>query len=111
MNSNAQTISRIKKLIDSISPSTRLAVWGTGNHTSRLLGATSLAEKNIIKFYDSDNKKYNYRVLGKKVEKFERYDIESGAVEAILISAYAAQDAIKAAIEKANVDVEIITLY
>jgi hypothetical protein len=111
MKSNEKVISRVREIINSILPSTKLAVWGTGNHTSRLLGATTLSEKNIIKFYDSDSKKYNHQILGKNIEKFDPHNIESGEIDAILISAYTAQKAIKDIIDKCDLNVQVITLY
>ena len=66
MNNSAIEFKKIETIIDTISNDERLAIWGTGAHTSRLLAMTNLASKNIIKFYDSDIKKKGKIMLGKK---------------------------------------------
>jgi hypothetical protein len=75
------------------------------------LDSTALSEKNIVEFCDSGDKKYRYSILDKKIEKFNPNDVESGMVDTILISAYAAQDLIKKIIERYNVKCNVITLY
>ncbi|MCL2181934.1 MAG: class I SAM-dependent methyltransferase [Chitinispirillia bacterium] len=92
---------KIIMAIDGINGDIRLAVWGTGHHTSRLLGMTSLKDKNIIKFYDSDIKKQGIEYHGRKILPFDPADVESGEVDMILISSYVAQRAIE----------EILTSY
>lgn len=51
-------LNNIKMSIDKINKDKRLAVWGTGHHASMLLANTSLINKNIVKVYDSDERKW-----------------------------------------------------
>ncbi|MGL4108638.1 class I SAM-dependent methyltransferase [Clostridium sp. LP20] len=102
---------QIKALIDKIDDNAKLAVWGTGNHTSKLLGETSLSEKNIVKFYDSDTKKQVYRMMDRNIEKFNPEDITKGEIDTILISTYVFQEEIKEYIDNFNIKCNVITLY
>lgn len=110
MLESAELIQKAEDVISQID-SSKLAVYGTGSHTSKLLGMTSLAEKNIVKYYDSDWKKEGLSILGKPITRFDKKDIESGLVDTILISTFASEKVIKAFIEDQGLDVTIITLY
>jgi hypothetical protein len=102
---------RINNIIESIDDKINLAVWGTGHHTSRLLGISNLGKKSIIKFYDSDERKRNVIFYNKNITPFDPNDIKSKIVDTILISSYVAQEAIKNMIEKCGVKCNYITLY
>jgi hypothetical protein len=86
---------KINEIIDNIDNNENIAVWGTGHHTSRLLGMTGLKDKNIVKFYDSDTRKDGVRYYGREISKFDPIDIKSGRTKTILISTYVAQNAIE----------------
>jgi hypothetical protein len=86
---------KINEIIDNIGDDKRIAVWGTGHHTSRLLGMTSLKDKNIIRFYDSDTRKSGVKYYGREILPFDPADIKSGDIETVLISTYVAQNAIE----------------
>lgn len=111
ISSSEKEFDRIKEIIDNIDNKAKMAVWGTGNHTSRLLGETSLLKKNIVKFYDSDVKKNKYKMIGKDIEKFNLDDILAGKVDTILISTYVFQDEINNYINSLGIKCNVITLY
>lgn len=69
MRNSKKEFSRIESIIATITNEEKLAIWGIGAHTSRLLAMTNLASKNIIKFYDSDIKKKGMTMLGKKYSR------------------------------------------
>lgn len=104
---------RIRELIDNIGDNEKLAIWGTGAHTSKLLSMTSLASKNIVKFYDSDKKKQLLTMLGKEIESFSKNDIENGEIETILISSFGSERIIRNSIENECIKVpfKVICLY
>jgi hypothetical protein len=102
---------RINTIIDDIEDDKKLAVWGTGHHTSRLLGMSNLCKKNIVKFYDSDLRKKNSSYFNRNISPFNPLDIMNGIVETILISTYVAQQAIIKNIEKSNSNCNYIKLY
>ncbi len=111
--SNTEKVKRIQAVINTISDKEKLAVWGTGEHTSKLLAMTDLPSKNIIKFYDSDRKKRNMTMLGRQIQPFEPEDLESGEIETILISTYSSEKSISKYIEeqKINRKFRVIKLY
>lgn len=102
---------KIEEKINNIRSNAKLAVWGTGSHTSRLLGMTSLLSKNIVKFYDSDEKKHDFKIGNKEITSFQKSDIVNKYVDTILISTYSAENSIKSFLKEQNIDVEIISLY
>lgn len=106
-------LERINRIIDSISDREKLAVWGTGTHTYRLLGMTKLGNKNIVKFYDSDKKKQGLTMLGKKIQPFDIADLKRGEVETIFISSFGSEDAIRECINREHILVpyKVIGLY
>lgn len=111
---NESIFETISKKIDSIK-SDKLAVWGTGSHTSKLLGMTNLSDKNIVKYYDSDRKKHEFSILDKPITAFDIQDVRNGLVDTILVSSFASEMTIKKVIEEVLSeelgDIEIITLY
>jgi Zn-finger nucleic acid-binding protein len=86
---------RINTIIDGIDDHKRIAIWGTGHHTSRLLGMTNLKKKNIIKFYDSDVRKRGIEFFNRKIQIFNPADLETREIETIIISTFVAQKAIE----------------
>lgn len=110
INESKKTFKRIEKKIDMIK-SKKLAVWGTGSHTSRLLGQTNLKYKNIIKFYDSDKKKHNYKMVEKEITEFKIDDIKNNIVDTILISTFCGEKSIKKYLNDLDLNIDIILLY
>ena len=108
---NTKELETIKKKIDLIPKKERLAIWGTGHHVSMLLANTSLHEKNIVKFYDSDDKKHKYTMLEKEIVSFNPKDIESGEVEGIFIGTYVFQEAIYGILKQYHKQCHIYKLY
>lgn len=104
-------LERIKRIISTIDKNKKLAIWGTGHHASMLMANTSLMEKNIVKVYDSDEKKQGCPFGACKIEKFNEEDIVNKKVELILIATYTAQKAILNILKKCDKEVQIITLY
>ena len=102
---------RIDDRIKKIDRQERLAVWGVGHHISMLLANTDLINKNIVRVYDSDRRKHHHKVCDVPVTAFSPDDISSGAVDAILITTYTAQRAIKNFIDRQNLRCKIFTLY
>lgn len=104
-------LQKIKEIIDNINDDDKLAVWGVGNHTARLLGMTNLKNKNIVKFYDSDIKKHKYRVLNKEITSFNVEDILQNKVDKVLISSYVSQNVINNVLKENVPNEKIIKLY
>jgi predicted transcriptional regulator len=102
---------KINNIIDRINDKMKLAVWGTGHHTSRLLGSSSLCRKNIVKFYDSDIRKNGMLYFNRNITPFNPEDIKNGEVESILVSTYVAQNAIVDMIKNSNINCNYVTLY
>lgn len=110
---NSEKVKRIQAIVDTITAEEKLAVWGTGEHTSKLLAMTDLPCKNIVKFYDSDIKKKGMSMLGKKIQPFDVKDIEDDVVDTILISTYSSEKSIKKYVDSLKIEKEfrIILLY
>jgi hypothetical protein len=96
--------------IDTITTN-RLAVWGTGNTSSRLIANSELRYKNIVKFYDSDIRKKDTLFFNKKITPFNPVDIEQGEVDTILIASYVFQEEIFSIIKKSGVACTIIRVF
>lgn len=111
ISSSEKEFEKVKEIIDNIDDKAKTAIWGTGHHTSRLLGETSLLKKNIIKFYDSDVRKNKFKMIGRNIEKFNVEDILKGRVDTILISTYVFQEQIKDYLYNMDIKCNIITLY
>ena len=101
----------VREKINRIPKEERLALWGIAHHVSMLLANTSLAEKNIVRVYDSDAKKRGIKVNGLPIQPFNLEDVLSGEVESILITTYTAQKAILRAIDKMNLPCKVYKLY
>lgn len=108
---NERALVSLQKRINDIPNDIPLAVWGTGHHVSMLLSNTSLAQKNIKKFYDSDNRKYRYTMLGKKITNFSLKDIETKEVCGIIIGSYIFQEEIEKKIINYGAKCPIFKLY
>jgi hypothetical protein len=102
---------RVNKIIDKIDDKVRLGVWGTGHHTSRLLGNSSLKRKNIIKFYDSDIRKKDMSYFNKSISSFNPDDIINEKIDSVLISTYVAQQKVLNVLRKNDIDCNYIMLY
>ena len=111
LNENEVILNQISKKIDAIPNNEKLALWGIAHHASMLLANTNLAQKNIVRAYDSDKRKTGLKVLDIPITPFEIDDINSGEVESILITTYTAQNSILKAIEKMNLSCKIYKLY
>lgn len=101
----------IKEKIDNINDEKKIAVWGTGSHTSRLVGMTNLMDKNVVKFYDSDTKKHQFKFKGLDICPFDVRDIENGSVDTIIISTFCGEQSIFEYIKSFDVDVDIVGFY
>jgi SAM-dependent methyltransferase len=102
---------KIKSKINIIPPEKKIAVWGTGSHTSRLLGMTNLFKRNIVKFYDSDVKKQQFTLLGKEITAFNEDDIKDGVVDTIVVSTFSGEKSILDFIKTLDVNVDVVSLY
>lgn len=108
---NKLELERVKAYIDEIDCGERLAVWGTGHHVSMLLANTSLADKNIVLFYDSDIRKHAYRMQGREVKAFEESDIKEGRIDSIFIGTFVAQRQIMKILDPYKDRCKIYQLY
>lgn len=97
--------------INSIPSNLKLAIWGVGHHASMLLANTNLCEKNIIRVYDSDKRKSGLKFADKKIQPFNRKDVDTGQIDAILLTTYTAQKAILKYIKSQDIQCPVITLY
>jgi hypothetical protein len=110
LNRSIENDKKINTVINGIDNATKIAVWGTGHHTSRLLGMTGLKDKNIIKFYDSDARKNGAEYYGRKIQPFDPADMENGDVETVLVSSFVAQKAIENVLIRHGIE-NFIKLY
>jgi hypothetical protein len=101
----------IEEKINAIPSGAKVAVWGTGSHTSRLLGMTGLLKKNIVKFYDSDIKKQQFTINEIKISEFCIDDLKNGLVDVILVSTFSGEKSILDFIKTLDVNVDVVSLY
>jgi hypothetical protein len=111
LTSSKINFKKIEQKVDSIQDNSKIAVWGTGSHTSRLLGMTNLLDKNIVKFYDSNKKKHQFEILNKKITFFDENDIINGVIDTIVISTFSGEKEILKYINSLNVNVNVVALY
>ena len=111
LRENEILLQKVSAKIDLIPPNEKLALWGVGNHLHKLLASTNLVEKNIVRLYDSDKHKRGFKVAGIPITPFDKQDVLSGEVEAILITTYTAQRTISKIIERMNLPCKIYKLY
>lgn len=111
INDSENLLAEVRKRIAEIDEKKKLAIWGTGHHVSMLLANTDLLDKNIVKVYDSDRRKYGQKLNGCEIGAFSENDIIQGNVQAILLATYTAQDALEKILETYQNKVEVIKLY
>ena len=111
LNQSYEKFEKFKEKIDAIDANAKLAIWGTGSHTSRLLGMTNLAHKNIVKFYDSDPKKQGFTMLGKSITAFNADDINNKFVDTILVSTRCGEESIRDFLSYQPFDIKLVTFY
>lgn len=111
LKKNAEALDKLRKVIDRIPRDERLAVWGSGHHASMLLANTSLSEKNIVKVYDSDERKHVYTFHGIKITSFDRNDIYDKKIDAVLVATYTAQKAVSKILDSYKKICRIYYLY
>lgn len=99
LDKNRKELEKLRRRMDAIPEDERLAVWGTGHHASMLLANTSLPQKQIVKVYDSDKRKYQYTFHGLPICGFDQEDIYQKRIDAVLIATYTAQKAIRRILE------------
>ena len=111
ISSSRVGLEKVRRIIDSIPNNTKLAVWGVGHHAAMLLANTSLAQKRIVRVYDSDIRKYHLSFAGIRLSSFQGDDVLSGNVEAILLTTYTAQKAISEYLIRTGIRCKIYCLY
>ena len=112
LEKSKSALEEVGRTIDAIPSGLPIAVWGTGHHVSMLLRNTNLGKKNIIKFYDSDNRKQKYTMHGRPIEGFDPNDVETGKIQGIVVGTYIFQEVIGQTIrDQCGDDCEIINLY
>lgn len=102
---------RIAEIIEKIPSNRKLAVWGTGHHASMLLANTDLKEKNIVRVWDSDERKWGEKMANINISPFSEKDIESRQVEAVLLATYTAQKSLEKILIDGEYNIEFIKLY
>lgn len=108
---HVRELEMVKRKIDAIPREEPIAVWGTGHHVSMLLANSSLTDKNIVKFYDTDVKKHKYTMFSRQITSFAPEDIECGDVQGILVGSYVFQDVLAGILEPYREKCNIYTLY
>lgn len=111
IDKNIIALNELKRVIAQIPKDKKLAVWGTGHHASMLLANTSLAEKNIVRVYDSDVRKHVYTFNGVSISSFNESDIYDKKIDCILVATYTAQKAIRKILDKYKNICELYYLY
>ncbi len=104
-------VEKLNKIIDGIPDKVKLGIWGIGHHASMLLANTSLAQKHIVRVYDSDIRKSGIIFAGCEITVFSEEDIILGEVEALLITTYTAQKASQRHLEKLSLPCKTFYLY
>ena len=102
---------RIYEIIENIPNEKKLAVWGTGHHASMLLANTSLKEKNIVRVWDSDERKWGEKMANVEISPYNGVDIEKKKVEVVLLATYTAQKSLERILVDGEYSIEIIKLY
>ena len=111
LHENEILLQHVRKKIDLIPADEKLALWGISNHAAKLLANTSLADKKIVRVYDSDKRKHGFKIMNLPITPFDKEDVLSGEVDAILITTYTAQRAISKAVESMNLPCKVHKLY
>ena len=101
----------ICKKIDSIKGDKKIALWGIGNTAARILGATNLGKKNIVRAYDSDKRKHGIYFAGVEITAFDENDIKNGLIDTVIITSCTAQKALSEILNKYKNEINIVTLF
>lgn len=110
ISENKKELLKVASNIDKIPDDVRIAVYGTGHHTSMLLKNTSLGKKNIIKFYDSDSRKYKYTMHDREITAFSVEDLDANDIQGIVIGSYIFEKSISDIIRQVS-DIRIYRIY
>ena len=111
IESSKNRMSYVCEKIDSIPDSEKLVVWGTGHLTSMLLANTSLDQKSIVKYYDSDIRKKGTEYNGRLITPFDLNDIEEKNIDSVLIGSYVYQQEIFNLLEPYKDKIKIYKLF
>lgn len=111
LNENEILLQAVREKIDKIPSDEKLALWGIAHHVGLLLANTNLESKNIVRAYDSNKRRQGFKIAGVTVTPFNADDVISGAVDAILITSYTAQNAISKVIDSMNLPCKVYKLY
>lgn len=111
LNENEILLQAVREKIDKIPSDEKLALWGIAHHVGLLLANTNLENKNIVRAYDSNKRRQGLKISGVTVTPFNVDDINSGAVDAILITSYTAQNAISKVLDSMNLPCKVYKLY
>lgn len=104
-------LQRINTILKKIPDDKRIAVWGVGHHASMLAANTVLSNKDIVRVYDSDSRKYKYKFCEQEIRPFDEKDIYENNIDVIIVTTYTAQKAISKVLKKYENDIEVIYLY
>ena len=111
ISANKKRLEEIDNKIAQIPDDEKLALWGMGHHVSMLLANTCLARKNLVRMYDSDERKHGKTVMYIPIMPFDTEDLQNGDVDSILITSYVAQNAINRFAKERCPNAKIYTLY
>lgn len=111
INKSRIELQRINSILMKIPDDKRVALWGVGHHVSMLAANTVLSNKDIVRVYDSDSRKYKYKFCDIEIQPFDENDIYEHYIDVIIVTTYTAQKAISKVLNKYEKDVEVIYLY
>lgn len=75
------------------------------------LANTNLADKNIVKVYDSDGRKHGLKLCRLSIEAFSDADIKDHQIDVVLLATYTAQKALEKILSVYESQIEIVKLY
>lgn len=102
----------VSEKIEEIPGNLNGAVYGAGPNTSRLMGETTLGEKNIKIIFDKDSRKYGKTLNGVSITEFNEDIVSELELDYIIIGAYVAQNEIYNSIKSVEkLNCKIIRLY
>lgn len=111
INWSSSAMKKIQSKIDSIDKNAKVALWGIGNTAARILGATSIETKNIVRTYDSDKRKHGLFFAGAAISAFSEEDIKNSIVDTIVITTCTAQNKLLSILKKYEDKIKIVTLF
>ena len=111
IEANTIELHKVEDKINQIPDTEKLALWGAGHHLSMLLANTCLANKNIVRVFDSDLRKRGQKIMNCPIGPFNEDDVEAGQIDSILITTYVAQKAIMKFLSNERLQVKVYTLY